>query len=156
MGMTTRADQYEPLPADKAARWAKFAKWDTVYFPQFLGFHVEEAKLDYCRMRVPFRPEFNQPAGVMHGGVIMALIDTVVVPAIGSAYDEPREIFTIDISVRFIAPIVNEDAIAEGWVVKRGRSIVFLDAEVRTGSGTIAATGSLVYKVSSKPQIKLD
>jgi uncharacterized protein (TIGR00369 family) len=127
-----------------------------VYFPAFLGFSVEEASVDYCRMRVPFRPEFNQPAGVMHGGVIMSLIDTVVVPVIGSAYDEPREIFTVDISVRFIAPIVNEDAIAEGWVVKRGRSIVFLEAEVRTDSGTLAATGSLVYKVSSKPQIKLD
>jgi uncharacterized protein (TIGR00369 family) len=156
MGMTTRSDQFEPLPADKAARWKKFAKWDTVYFPTFLGFTVEEAKVDYCRMRVPFRPEFNQPAGVMHGGVIMSLIDTVVVPVIGSAYDEPREIFTIDLSVRFIAPIVNEDAVAEGWVVKRGRSIVFLEAEVRTDSGTLAATGSLVYKVSSKPQIKLD
>jgi uncharacterized protein (TIGR00369 family) len=151
----TRAEQYEPLPPEQAARWAKFAKWDTVYFPQLLGFEVEEAKRDYARMRVPFRPEFNQPAGVMHGGVIMSLIDTVVVPVIGSAYDEPREIFTIDLSVRFIAPIVSEDAIAEGWVVKRGRSIVFLEAEVRTDSGVLAATGSLVYKVSSKTQREL-
>src|SRR5690348_11530442 len=99
----------------------KFAKWETGYFPQFVGFEVEDVRTDYARMRVPFRAEFNQPAGVMHGGVIMSLIDTVVVPVIGSAYHEPREIFTIDLSTRFIAPIVEEDAVAEGWVVKRGR-----------------------------------
>jgi len=29
---------------------------------------------------------------------------------------------------------------------------VYCDAEVRGGSGTLAATGTLVYKVSSKPQ----
>jgi uncharacterized protein (TIGR00369 family) len=153
--MTSRAEQYEPLPPERTARWMKFAKWETVYFPQFLGFEVEEVRTDYARMRVPFRPEFNQPAGVMHGGVIMSLIDTVVVPVIGSAYDEPREIFTIDLSTRFIAPIVSEDAVAEGWVVKRGRSIIFLEAEVRTPSGVLAATGSLVYKVSSKTQREL-
>ena len=35
----------------------------------------------------------------------MTLIDTVVVPAIGSGYDEPRQLFTIDLNVRFLAPI---------------------------------------------------
>ena len=45
-------------------------------------------------------------------------------------------------------------AVVEGWVVQRGRSIVFCDAEVRGAqSDTVAATGSLVYKVSSKPLV---
>ncbi len=105
-------------------------------------------------MRLAYRPEFRQPAGVMHGGVIASMIDTVVVPAIGSGYDEPRQLFTIDIGLRFLAPIIEEDAIAEGWVVQRGRSIVFCDAEVRGAqSGTLAASATLVYKVSSKPLV---
>jgi acyl-coenzyme A thioesterase PaaI-like protein len=59
--------------------------------------------------------------------------------------------FTIDIQLRFLAPIVDEDVVAEGWVVQRGRQIVFCNAEVSSGSGTLAATGTLVYKVSSRP-----
>ena len=35
-------------------------------------------------------------------------------------------------------------------VSERGRQIVFCDAEVRGGSGTLAATATLTYKVSSK------
>jgi acyl-coenzyme A thioesterase PaaI-like protein len=85
--------------------------------------------------------------------VIASMVDTVVVPAVGSGYDEPRQLFTIDIQLRFLAPIVDEDLVAEGWITQRGRSVVFCDAEVRAASGTLAATATLVYKVSSKPLV---
>ncbi len=148
--MTTRSEQFPPLAQARAARWERFGKWDTVWFPQFLGVDLEEVRYDYARMRLAYRPEFRQPAGVVHGGVIASMIDTVVVPAVGSGYDEPRELFTIDIQLRFLAPIVDDDLVAEGWVTQRGRSIVFCDAEVRSGSGVLAATGTLTYKVSSR------
>lgn len=149
-----RADQFEILSATRAARWAGFARWETTYYPKFLGLVVEEVRLDYARMRLPYRPEFLQPAGVWHGGAIASLVDTVVVPAVGSGYDEPRPMFTIDLQLRYLAPIPPEvDAIAEGWVSLRGRSTLFCDAEVRIGDldGQVAATATLVYKVSSKP-----
>jgi hypothetical protein len=38
--------------------------------------------------------------------------------------------------------------VCEGWVERRGKSIVFCAAEVRgVTSGKVAATASLVYKV---------
>jgi uncharacterized protein (TIGR00369 family) len=141
------------MPAERLAVWSRFGKWDTVWYPQFLGMEVEELRQDYARLRLPYRPEFRQPAGVVHGGVIASMIDTVVVPAIGSGYDEPRQLFTIDVQIRFLAPIVADDIVAEGWVSQRGRQIVFCDAEVRSGAGALAATGTLTYKVSSRPQV---
>lgn len=149
--MTERSEQFPPLSAPQAAIWSRFGQWDTVWYPQFLGIEVEELRQDYARMRLPFRPEFRQPAGVVHGGVIASLVDSVVVPVVGSGYDEARQLFTIDIQLRFLAPIVDEDLVAEGWITKRGRSVVFCDAEVRSASGNLAATATLVYKVSSRP-----
>jgi uncharacterized protein (TIGR00369 family) len=152
--MPTRAEQYAPLPDARAAVWRRFGQWDTVWFPQFLGIQTEDVRTDYARLRLPYRPEFRQPAGVVHGGVIASMIDTAVVPAVGGGYDEPREMFTIDMQVRYLAPIVEEDVVAEGWVVRRGRSIVYCDAEVRGGTtDVLAATATLVYKVSSRPQV---
>jgi uncharacterized protein (TIGR00369 family) len=153
---TNRAEQFATLPPERVAHWSRFGKWNTVYFPQLLGFDLEEVRLDYARMRAPYRPEFRQPAGVVHGGVIATLLDTVVVPAVGAAYEVQPELFTIDMQLRYLAPIVDEDLVAEGWVVRRGRSIVYLDAEVRGGSGVLAATATLVYKVSSRPQAPID
>ena len=149
--MTARSEQFPPLAAHRYAIWSSFGKWDVEWFPKFLGIELEELREDYARMRLRYRPEFRQPAGVVHGGVIASMIDTVVVPAVGSGYDEPRRLFTIDIQLRFLAPIVAEDLVAEGWITRRGRQIVYCDAEVSSGSGTLAATATLTYKVSSKP-----
>jgi uncharacterized protein (TIGR00369 family) len=147
----SRAEHFLPMPAERLEYWSRFGKWDTTWYPKFLGLEVEEIRLDYARMRLAYRPEFRQPARVWHGGVIASMIDTVVVPAVGGGYDERREMFTIDLQLRFLAPIrEDEDAIAEGWVVQRGRQIVFCDAEVRSSSGAVAATATLAYKVSSK------
>ncbi|MDQ1447201.1 MAG: hypothetical protein QOC79_172 [Actinomycetota bacterium] len=149
--MTERSEQFPALAPERAAIWSQFGKWDTVWFPQFLGIEVEELRQDYARMRLPYRPEFRQPAGVVHGGVIASIIDTVVVPAVGSGYDAPHQLFTVDFQLRFLAAVVDDDLVAEGWVSQRGRRIVFCDAEVRGGSGILAATATLTYKVSSKP-----
>ena len=150
MTSTTRAGQFSALPEPQFQVWSKFGNWETVWWPQYLGLQLEELRADYARMRLAYRPEFRQPAGVWHGGVIASMLDTVVVPAVGSAYAEQRDLFTIDMQLRYLSPLGEEDAVAEGWVVRRGRSIVFCDAEVQSSSGVLAATASLVYKVSSR------
>lgn len=141
------AERFPALPPERAAHWAAFGRWEQTFFPSLVGLVVEEIRTDYARMRLPFRPELNQPAGVVHGGAIATLIDTVVVPAIGAAYDAMPRMLTVTLDIRFLGAVVGEDAVAEGWVEQRGRSIVFCRADVRTASGAMAASGTLVYKV---------
>lgn len=142
------ADRFDPVDEAIAARWAKFPHGlGRTYFPTLVGLEIEEVRTDYARMRLPFRPELEQPAGVVHGGAIATLIDTVVVPAVGQAYDVGWAYFTVQMDVRYIGAVVAEDAIAEGWVEQRGRTLVFCRAEVRTPSGKLAADGTLVYTI---------
>jgi uncharacterized protein (TIGR00369 family) len=143
-----RAEHFTPLAPERAERFAGFSPGRPEFFPGVVGIQLEEVRLDYARMRLPFRSALNQPAGVMHGGAIATLIDTVVVPAIASGYDEPRRFVTIDMQIQYMTAIVGEDAVAEGWIVKRGRSTVFCRAEVMTARAGVVATGTLVYKVS--------
>src|SRR3546814_19554193 len=96
-------------------------------------------------MRLPFRPELEQPAGVVHGGAVATLVDTVVVPAVGQAYPADYAYFTIQMDVRYIGAVAKEDAIAEGWIEQRGRTVVFCRAEVRVASGQLVAEGPLNY-----------
>lgn len=143
------AARFAPLEdAELLARWAKFPRgWDRTYFPNVVGLELEEVRTDYARMRLPFRPELEQPAGAVHGGAIATLIDTVVVPAVGQAYPVGWAYFTVQMDVRYIGAVAGEDAIAEGWIEKRGRSIVFCRAEVRVASGKLVADGTLTYTV---------
>jgi uncharacterized protein (TIGR00369 family) len=144
-----RADQFPPMPADMAERWGRFPHWDQdTNYNLHLGFVVEEMRAGYARLRLPIRPEVMQPAGIMHGGAIASLIDTAVVPAIGTAGVEPTRMVTISMNIDFMGAIADEDAVCEGWVTKQGRSIVFCSAEVSGAeSGRVCATGTLVYKV---------
>jgi len=147
-----RADRFDPLPDDVATRWSTFGRWERTYFPKLVGLVVEEHKVDYCRMRLPYRPELEQVAGVVHGGAIATLIDTVVVPAVGAAYDRDWGYVTVAMDIQYLGAITGEDAVAEGWVTQRGRSIVFCKAEVATASGRAAATGSLIFKITPPRQ----
>jgi len=148
MAIAPNADRFPPLAPQRAERWRGFLAWNSPFFPGYVGLELEEIRTDYARLRLPHRPEVEQPHGVMHGGAIATLIDTVVVPAIGGAYDEPRGLLTISMQINYLAGIAKEAAIAEGWVEHRGRSTVFCRVEVRTASGVLAATASLVYKVA--------
>ncbi|MBI3769977.1 MAG: PaaI family thioesterase [Deltaproteobacteria bacterium] len=143
---TVLAERFSPLPPERAALWRDFGKGEAL-FPALVGIVIEEVRLDYARMRLPFRPQLNQPAGVVHGGAIATLIDTVVVPAIGSAWDERRPLLTISMQINYLNVVAGEDAIAEGWVERRGRSLVFCRVEVRTARDALATSASLVYKI---------
>lgn len=146
--LSPHAALFAPLPPEKAERFAGFAPGRPEFFPGLVGIQLEEVRADYARMRLPFRPVLNQPAGVVHGGAIATLIDTVVVPAIASGYDEPHRYLTIDMQVQYMGATIADDLVAEGWITKRGRSTVFCRAEVRTPKAGLVATGTLVYKVS--------
>ncbi len=138
---------FDTLPAPLAQLWSGFGSWDTVYFPSFVGLRLEEARVDYARMRLPFRPELQQPAGVVHGGALATLIDTVVVPAVGSAYPAVPVMLTLSMNVQYLGAVRSEDTIAHGWVVRRGKRVVFCEVAAVTASGEPVATGSLVYSV---------
>ncbi|HEY8543494.1 MAG TPA: PaaI family thioesterase [Acidimicrobiales bacterium] len=147
-GATSRAASYANLPEERARYWGRFGKWGQTYFPNVVGLELEEVKVDYARLRLPYRPELRQPAGVVHGGAIATLIDTVVVPAIGAYYPEMPMMLTVDMQVRYLGAARETDLVAEGWVTKRGRSIVFCQAEVLSAPGGDAvAEGWLTYRV---------
>lgn len=145
----SRAAEHPPLPDDVAARWSKFGRGDDELYVNLLGLVVEEIRTDYCRMRMPFRAALNQAAGVVHGGAIAGLLDSVVVPVVGSGIEPGSRFSTVDMHVQYLSALVGEDAVAEGWVVKRGRRTVFVEAEcVGANSGALIARSMLTYAVS--------
>ena len=147
------ASRFGPLPAHVLERWSKFCTHDDEFFPDRMGMTVEELRRDYSRLRLPWRAMFRQRTGVMHGGVIAALVDTTVVPAIAAHYEGSPRMGTIHLGVQYLRPVVDRDLVAEAWVEHRGRSVVFCRAEVRSvGSGgqvDLVATATLVFRVSA-------
>ena len=146
------AARFEPLPEEVRRRWAKFCAWDEEYFPNHVGMVVEELRKDYARLRLPWKGFLRQPEGVMHGGVIAALVDTAIVPAVSAHYDTRPRMATVQLGVQYLRAVRDSDVVAEAWVEHRGRSMVYCRAEVRSirpaGKVELVASASLVFRVS--------
>lgn len=143
---TIRPEDFEPLPSERRAELMQ--RFGQAPFARLAGLVAEDVRADYARMRLPYRPELNQPAGIVHGGAIATLIDTSVVGAIFSTLATlPRRLATVDMHIQYLAPAREHDLIAHAAVTKRGRSTVFLAVEVTTPDGKIIARASLTYRV---------
>lgn len=151
--LAPRATEHPPHTPEVLEVWRNFCVWPgRALYPKFLGFQVEEIRQDYCRLRLPYRPELEQPAGPVHGGAIASLVDTVVVPAVGWVHGAVPQMLTLTMNIEYRSALVRTDAVAEGWVTQRGNSIVFCEAEVRAADDArVVANGRMVYKVRPSP-----
>ncbi len=87
-------------------------------------------------------------AEVVHGGAIASLIDSAGVMAVWSNVD-PRVTrgATIDLTVHYLAAAEGVDLTAEAQVIRRGRSVVFVDVQVTSPAGERIAKGMVTYKL---------
>ena len=86
---------------------------------------------------------------MVHGGVIATLIDKAGTIAAWSWADLPMEArgATVALAVNYLEGAVSCDLIAEGRVVRRGRTITVADVEVRNPEGVLIAKGPVTYKL---------
>jgi uncharacterized protein (TIGR00369 family) len=100
-------------------------------------------------MYLPFRPELRTAGEVVHGGAIATLIDTAgVVAAWSNVGPGVTRGATANLTVSFLAAAEAVDLTAEARVIRRGRSIVFVDVDVITPSGERIAKGLVTYKLA--------
>ncbi len=143
---TSRAERYEKLEPGREQRLIQMMSYAP--FPSYLGICFEEVRKEYGRARLPYRPELNQPAGMVHGGVLATLIDTVVVcPLFSTLESLPRKLLTIDLHIHYLDAVIEQDMIAEGWTRTRGRSTAFVAAEVFNADGKLCAHGEMAYRI---------
>ena len=117
-------------------------------FSALLGLQVEESRVDFCRLRMPFRPDLRTTAEVVHGGAIASLIDTAAVVAVWSNVDaDTTRGATASLTVNYLAASGREDLIANAQVIRRGRSVVFVDVDVFTLRSERIAKGVVTYKL---------
>jgi uncharacterized protein (TIGR00369 family) len=120
-------------------------------FWRHVGVEVADAREGWVRLRVPIREALcNAPGAPVHGGVYSALVDMAVGGALSTLHDEAAGGVgqtTLDLNVSFLAAATAGDIFAEGRILKRGRSIVFGEAQITDNAGKLLATGRATYMI---------
>ncbi len=86
--------------------------------------------------------EFLNPAGDVQGGLLAAMLDDTMGPALVATLAADEWAPTIDLQIQFLAPAKPGSLHAHGRVVRRGRDIAFLAGELRDDRDRLVATGT--------------
>jgi uncharacterized protein (TIGR00369 family) len=104
---------------------------------------------DGVRLRLPWDPTNTTLGDMVHGGAIATLADLTVMAAAwcGAQAPESRRGVTVSMALDYLAPARSTDLIGEGRVLRRGRSLVNCEADVRREDGELVAKAIATYKL---------
>jgi 1,4-dihydroxy-2-naphthoyl-CoA hydrolase len=103
---------------------------------------------DRARVRVEMRDELRQPFGLMHGGVMSSLVESVCSRATALAVlGEGMAAMGQSIAVSFLRPITSGSAEVSARARHRGRTTWVWDAEVRDAEGRLCALAQMTIAV---------
>jgi uncharacterized protein (TIGR00369 family) len=112
----------------------------------YLGMELSGTTPGAGTARIRLADQHANPYGVVHGAVLFAMVDTAMGKATMSVVDEGH-CASVELSLRFIRPASEGELIAEATVVKRGRSVVHLEARVHDSDDRLIATSTGTFAI---------
>lgn len=116
-----------------------------VPFAAFLGIELTAATHGSVTLRLAIRDDLRQIHGVMHGGAIASLIDTATAFAIVSHLSKPEKFTTVDLTINYLRPLKAGTATAKAQVIRSGKRLLTVSAEVFDDDGNLAAMAVSTY-----------
>lgn len=144
--MLTDAEQHEKR-TQLRRHWQ-----DGVAFNQACNMKVRRWDVEAVEVYLPFRDDLGAHAGVFHGGVLSALIDTAGCGAVAAGHDFSKgdRFTTVALTVQYLSVDPGLGAVAYGRCTRRGRQINFAEVVVRSESGKQLAQGLVTVSATGR------
>jgi uncharacterized protein (TIGR00369 family) len=109
---------------------------------KLLGWQLIEARPRDGWVRIGFvgKPEFCNPAGFVQGGILSAMLDDTMGPAVFAMTEGRLYTATISLTVNFLAPAKPGPIIGEAEVTQLGKTVAFMAGRLMAEDGTLLAT----------------
>jgi acyl-CoA thioesterase len=117
----------------------------TVPFARLLGIELDEVGSGTATLGLKVRPELKQNHGVVHGGAIASLIDTATAFAILSLLEPEEKVTTVDLTISYLRPITDGRVTAVAKVLRAGRRLFVVSAEVFGKDKKLTTTALSTY-----------
>jgi uncharacterized protein (TIGR00369 family) len=128
-------------PAREAAIRESFAAQTLM---QTFGAEMAALGPGTCRIEAPILPGARQQQGFGHAGLTFALGDTAAGYAALTLMPEGAEVLTVEMKINLMAPAAGDRLIATGRVVRAGRRLTIVTAEVEAVTGDSRRTVAIL------------
>jgi uncharacterized protein (TIGR00369 family) len=124
----------------------------TSHFDGLIGTEWLDDDPGRARARIPVRDDLRQPLGLMHGGVMSSLIESICSRATTLAvFGDGMAAMGQSINVNFLRPITAGHAEVNARARHRGRTTWVWDAEVLDAEGRLCALAQMTIAVRPLP-----
>lgn len=124
-----------PLEPDFRTR----AKTNDVPIARLIGFEVKEIADGRAAVALTAGPQHANPMGTLHGGVLCDIADAAMGMAFASTLAPGESFTTVELKINFFRPVWEARLQAQGKVVRRGRSIGYVECEILNEQGQLIA-----------------
>ena len=109
---------------------------------KLIGFTLDEIEGGRTVGYLEAGPEHANPMGGLHGGILCDLTDAAMGTAFASTLELEEPFTTIELKINFLRPVRTGRLRAEAKVVKRGRTIGYIECEVTDERERLVAKAS--------------
>lgn len=113
--------------------------WKMSPFVKLLGLEIEKLEQGVCFSRLRIKDTLLNKHSVVHGGVIYSMADISMGVAVYSTLKNKEETSTVEIKINYLKPAKTSILTCEARIVKKGKNIAVLEAEVRSGESDLIA-----------------
>jgi uncharacterized protein (TIGR00369 family) len=110
-----------------------------------LGLKLESLERGRAVFTMKVRPRHKQLHGVMHGGVLATIADTVAAIAAYTTVPKGTNIATVELKINFLESVPGGRIKADARVLRTGRNFVVTECEIYKEDGTLAAKALLTF-----------
>ncbi len=114
-------------------------------FSRLIGMKLVDLEIDTAVISIEMRDDLRQPSGVLHGGVTATLIDTAMAFAVRTRLPVDAATATIDLTIHYLRPHISGTFTCTAKVVRAGKRIFTVSADVVGSEGKLIATGISTY-----------
>ena len=118
---------------------------DDVPFAKLLGIEVDSLEPGHAVLSMKMRDDLMRNGGIAHGGAVATLIDSAMAFAIIQLLGENEHTVTVDLTIHYLRPLSAGTARASARVVRAGKRVITVSAELFDHNDKLAATAISTY-----------
>jgi uncharacterized protein (TIGR00369 family) len=109
---------------------------------ELIGFKLVEAGEGRAMVTLEAGPQHTNPMGTLHGGILCDIADAAMGIAFNSTLGATESFTTVELKINFFRPVWKAQLRAEGKVVRRGKTVGYVECEVTDENGRAIAKAS--------------
>ena len=106
---------------------------------KLVGFAMTHAEPGRTVFELDVGPQHASPLGTAHGGIICDLVDAAMGTSHASLLEDGETFTTLELKINFMKPVWSGHLVAEGKVIKAGRTIGLVEGRVTDETGSLVA-----------------